>query len=147
MFAAVTHHLHRLPRWRWSELCAENLIPETTRNTKAVLVVHEVVLHMILLQLFPVGRESLVVEEVMCEIVTNISEYGTTEDICSGRPIVEENHMSESPKRCGKSKKQCRRHHQSQFVHRQIVMNPVKQKMCGQSDSVIRKVSRRESDR
>lgn len=52
-FVTVAIYLQGL-LWWWCELGTKHLIPEATRNTKAVFVVHEVVLQVVLLQLLPV---------------------------------------------------------------------------------------------
>lgn len=40
----------------WRQLCREDSIPESTRDAKPVLVIHEVMLEMVLLQLAVVER-------------------------------------------------------------------------------------------
>lgn len=67
-YAQTLCRLENLWRGRWGELCAKDLVPEPAGNTESVLVVHEVVLKVVLLQLTVVRREAvrwLAVELVM----------------------------------------------------------------------------------
>lgn len=66
---------------------AEDDIPEPTGNSKAILVVHEMVLEMVLLQFSPVCRQCLVVEEVMSQVVADVSEDAAAEDSSSNVPV------------------------------------------------------------
>jgi hypothetical protein len=59
-------------------------------------------LKMILLQLSPVKWEISVVQEVMRQVVADISEDTTTKDGCCHRPIPIENEMRKLPEWCGK---------------------------------------------
>jgi len=55
LYLCQLHDLRLRRRW---ELCAEDPIPETARDTEAVLVVHEMVLKMVLLELAVVRGEA-----------------------------------------------------------------------------------------
>lgn len=57
------------------QLCAEDAIPESARDPKAILVVCKVVLKMILLQLFVVRRQIAVVKKVVGQVVADVPEY------------------------------------------------------------------------
>lgn len=85
-------------------------VPKTAGDSETILVVHEVVLEMVLLQLFPVSRKCFVMKKVMCHIVADVPEDPPTE--YSGRrvPIPEEYGMCQLPKWCCQSYKQCGRH-------------------------------------
>lgn len=70
-------YLQRLGGW-WSKWCAKDIIPESTGYTKTVLVVHEVVLEMVFLQVLPISGEGFMVQEVMRQVVADVSENTAT---------------------------------------------------------------------
>jgi hypothetical protein len=67
-------------------------------------------LEVILLQLSPVGWQISVVQEVMSQVVADVSENTATEGSCSHVPIPKDNGMSKSPERYGKDEEQRWRH-------------------------------------
>ena len=80
-----------------SKLRAKDDIPEAAGNSETVLIVHEVVLKVILLQFSPVRGKLLMVKEVVREIVTYVPKYTTTENSSRNVPIPEEDGMCEFP--------------------------------------------------
>lgn len=50
--------LHKLRHWRRGKLRSKDSIPESTGDTKSILIVHEVMLEVILLELAIVQRET-----------------------------------------------------------------------------------------
>jgi hypothetical protein len=80
-----------------SKLRAKDDIPEAAGNSETVLIVHEVVLKVVLLQLSPVRGKRLMVKEVVREIVTYVPKYTTTENSSRNVPIPEEDGMCEFP--------------------------------------------------
>lgn len=79
---------------RGRELGAEDVVPKSTSYPETIFVIHEMVLEVILLQLGPVRRQGLVVEEVMRQIVAYISENTATEDRRCNMPVPIEHGMS-----------------------------------------------------
>lgn len=69
------------------KLGAKDDIPEPTSNSKAIFIVHEMVLEVVLLQFSPVRRQSLVVEEVMSQVIADVSEDATTEHSSCNMPV------------------------------------------------------------
>ena len=59
----------------------------------------------------------LVVQEVVSQIVANVSKDTTTKDCSGSVPVIEENSVSEVPEGCSKRKEQGWRHDQAQPVH------------------------------
>jgi len=125
--------------WRWCKLGAKDDVPESTCYTKAILVIHKVVLEMIFLQLPPVRRQGSVVQEVMGQVVANIAEYTSTEHCCSNMPIPVENEVCEFPEGNGEGDEKRRWHDQPQLVHWQVVVNAVEKKVESNGNTVIRK--------
>lgn len=87
------------------QLCAKHPVPEPTADTETILVISEVVLEVILLQLPPVGRQSAVVQEVVCHIVAHVPENAAA--VCDQRsiPVVKEDEVGKPPERCCKGHK------------------------------------------
>ena len=67
----------------------------------------------------------LVVQEVMGQIVTDVTKNTTTKDRGCGIPVVKEDCMCKVPEGCSKNKEQSWRHDQAQTIHWQIVVNAV----------------------
>lgn len=80
-------------------MSAEDLVPESTCNTKAIFVIHKVMLKMVFLELPPVCRKGLVVQEVMCQVIANVSEDAPAEDSSCYGPIPVEHSVCELPER------------------------------------------------
>lgn len=78
-----------------------------------------------------------VVQKVMGQIVTNISEDTTTENTDGHVPVPVEHKVRQMPKWCREYNKQCWRHHKTKFVHRKKVMNSMKQEMHCNAYTVI----------
>lgn len=103
--------------WHRCQLSAEDTVPESRSHPKAIFVVHEVVLQMILLELSPVGGQVAVVEEVMCHVVTDITKYATTEDGRGDIPIPKEYKMGQFPEWCCEHYQEGWWHDQPESVH------------------------------
>ena len=88
-------------------MSAKNDVPETTGNSETVLIIHEVVLEVVLLEFPPVGGQGLVVEEVMGQVVTDVTEDTATEDSSCNGPVPVENGVCQLPERRGKSEEEC----------------------------------------
>jgi hypothetical protein len=122
------------------KLGTEDAVPETASDTETVLVVCEVMRKVVLLQLLVVRRKLLVVKEVVCHIVAGVSEDTTTVGSQSGIPVPKDDSMCEFPERCCKDNEECRWHDEPVLVHGKVMVNPVKKKVEGNGDAVIRKV-------
>jgi hypothetical protein len=85
-----------------------------------------------------------VVEEIVSQIIANIAEDTTTENLYSRKPVVEEHGMCKLPERSCQNHEQCWGHDQSITVHGQVVVNAVEEEVQGQTDSIIREPARRE---
>jgi hypothetical protein len=119
-----TDFLHCLANLgRRSKLSAKDHVPKTAGNSKAILVVHEVVLEMVLFQLSPVCGKCFVVEKVVCHIVADVSKDSTAEYGGRGVPIPKEEGVCQLPERGCQSQKQSGRHDQSEPIHWKIVMD------------------------
>ena len=126
-------HLRR--RW-WRQLGTKYSIPESARNAKAVLVVHEVMLKVIFLQLPIVRWEAitkgqyssritmlmwenllLVMEKVVGHVVTYVSKDSATVSTGCRIPIIEENSMCEFPERKCEYQEERGWHYESKSIH------------------------------
>lgn len=110
-------HSYSLQRRR-SEFRAKDNVPESAGDTKTILIIHKVVLEVVLFQLSPVSGQGLVVEEVMGQVVTDVTEDTSTEDCSCHGPVPVEDGMSQLPEWGSKSEEQCGWHDQSKLVHR-----------------------------
>lgn len=123
------------------QLRAEYPVPEPTANTKAILVIGEVVLEVVLLQLPPISRQSAVVQEVVCHIVAHIPKYTAAVcDQCSV-PVVEEDEVGEPPERCCKGHKERRWHDETIFVHWKVMMNTVEDEVQRDAHTIVGEVA------
>ncbi len=66
---------------------------------------------MVLLQLLPVDRKSLVVKEVVSQVIAYVSKYSTAEDRCCHGPIPIEDSMCQPPEWGRENQEKRRRHH------------------------------------
>lgn len=82
----------------------------------------------------------------MSHIVADVTKDTPTEYRGSYRPVPVEHSVCEFPEWGCKSNKESGRHDQSKLIHWEIVMDTVKQKMCCQANSIIRKISKRRSE-
>ena len=123
------------------QLRAEYPVPEPTANTKAILVIGEVVLEVVLLQLPPVSRQSAVVQEVVCHIVAHIPKYTTA--VCDQRsiPVVEKDEVGEPPERCCKGHEECRRHDETILVHWKVMVDTVEDEVQCNAHTIIGEVA------
>lgn len=81
-------------------------------------------------------------EEIMGQIVADVPK--DTAAVYQQRrvPIVKEDRMSQLPERRRQHDKQSRGHHESIPVHRQVMMDPVKQEVETESNSIVREKTR-----
>lgn len=81
-----------------------------------------------------IGREDtgyslLVVQKVVGHVVARVSEYATTISSCRRIPVPEDDSVCELPERCREGDEKRRWHDQSVFVHREVVVDAVKEEM------------------
>lgn len=127
--------------WDWLlKLSAKDNVPEAVGNSKSILIIHEVVLHVPLLGLLVEGWEAGVVQEVMCEVVDDVARDSTAEDGSSHVPVPEQR-MCKLPERQSKHDEKCRWHNQAISVHRQVVVNAVQEEMGSESEAVVRQIA------
>ena len=69
------------------------------------------------------------VQEVMRQVVADISEDATTENSGRGAPVVEENGVRQLPEGSRKCHEQRWGHHKPQLIHGKIVMDAVQEEM------------------
>lgn len=85
------------------------------------------------------------VEEVMCQVVHDVSEYSSTE-YCRGHVPVECKYgVRQFPERSGQSNKHGGRHDKTVFIHREVVVDAVKKEVQCDGDTIIWEISGRES--
>lgn len=96
--------------WRRCQLGSKYNVPEPTCNTKAILIIHEVMLEVILLQLSPIGWQISVMEEVVCQIIADITKDSSAKHGRCNMPVPEEDSMSKLPERSRKNQEKCGRH-------------------------------------
>lgn len=123
------------------ELRPKDAIPKATRHAKAIFVVEEMVLEVILLQLLVPQRKVLVVEEIVCQVVADVAENAAAIDGCSHIPVPEEQRMCDPPEGRGQNDEERRWHDQAVLVHGEVVVDTVQQEVRGDAPSVIRQVS------
>jgi hypothetical protein len=80
-------------------------------------------------------------EEIMGHVVADVPEYSSTIHRCSRIPIIKEDSMCQLPEWGCKDEEQRRGHHESILVHRKVVMDAMKEKVCCKADAVIWEVS------
>lgn len=93
------------------------------------------------LELFVPQRQVLVVEEVMSHVVKDVAEDASREDGSGHEPIPVEDSVCELPERRGQDDKQSRRHDEAIFVHRQVVVNAMKEEMSSDANTVVRDIA------
>jgi len=96
---------------------------------------------MVLLELLVPQRKVLVVKEVMCEIVADVSKDTATVGCTSSIPVVEEYSMCKLPERSSQSSEERRRHDKTILVHREIMMDAVKDEMKCDSNTVVGQIA------
>lgn len=80
-------------------------------------------------------------KEVVRQVVADVSENATTEDSGGYTPIPIEDGMCKLPKRSCKYEEKGGWHDKSELVHREVVMNTMKQKVESESNSIVREPS------
>ena len=113
-------------------------VPETSRDSESILVVEEVVLEVVLLELLVPQRKVLVVQEVVGQVVADVSEYAAAEHAGSDGPVERKEEVGELPEGRGQRDKESWGHDQTVLVHGQIVMDSVKEEVQREAGSVIR---------
>lgn len=126
---------------RLGELGAEDCIPETVSDSKSILVVHEMVLHMPFLRLLIEGGKFGMVEEVVCQVVHDISEYASTEYSGAHVPVEKKYGVGQFPERIRQGNKECRRHDKSIFIHRKVVVDAVKKEVQSDGHAILWEIS------
>lgn len=79
------------------------------------------------------------VKEIVRHVIANISEDTATVYKRGSKPVVEEDRMRQFPERHSKNDEQCRGHHKSILVHRQVVVDSMQKEMQSDTDTVVRK--------
>jgi len=79
-------------------------------------------------------------QEVVGQVVANIAEEPPTEHRRGRVPVVEEDCVCQVPERKREYSKQSWRHDEPVFVHRQVVVNAVKEEMERDSGPVVREI-------
>jgi hypothetical protein len=82
----------------------------------------------------------LVVEKVVGHVIACVSENATAVCSQSCMPIPEDDCVCELPKGCSESDKQSWRHDKPVLVHREVVVNAVKEEMQGDADAIVRQM-------
>ena len=77
-----------------SKLCAKDNVPESAGDSETILIVHKVVLEVVLLQFSPVSRQRLMVEEVVRQVIADVTKNTTAEDSSCNRPVPVEDSVS-----------------------------------------------------
>lgn len=62
-------------------------------------------------------------QEIMSQVVANVSENATAKNSSCNMPIPVKNGMSESPERDGEYDKKRRWHNKAVSIHRKVVVN------------------------
>lgn len=99
------------------------------------------VLQVVLLELLVPERQILVVEEVMSQVIADITKDTATVDSGRSIPVVGKNGVGEIPKRSSKQHEHGWGHNKPVPIHGQVVVNAVKQEVRNDAVSVIRKVA------
>ena len=79
----------------------------------------------------------LVVEEVVGHVIASVSENATAVCSQSCMPIPEDDCVCELPEGCSESYEQSWRHDKPVLVHREVVVNAVKEEMQGDANAVV----------
>jgi len=82
------------------------------------------------------------VKEVMRHVIANVTKDAAAEHGCGEIPVPEKERMSNPPEGGRKSYEQGRRHDQTVFVHRKVVVDAVEKEVHGEADPVVRQPSR-----
>jgi len=123
--------LDRLTLLHVLQLRIKHPIPESTGNTKPILKVGEVVLQVIPLQTLPVRRQRLMMQEIMRQVVRDVSEDAAREYHDRDVPVPIEDGVRELIKRESEDHKECGRHDEALFVHREVVVDTMEQEVQG----------------
>jgi hypothetical protein len=74
-------------------------------------------------------------------VVKGVAEYATTVSSGCRIPVPEDDGVGKLPERRSEDDEKCRRHDQSVFIHRKVVVDAVKEEMQRNTNTVIWKVS------
>lgn len=94
---------------------------------------------MVRLQVMEVLGQSCVVQDVVCHIVHDVAQSSTGKRRASD--VVRKNGENQSVEGVSQHDKQGWRHHQSVFVHGQVVVHAVQKKVDGEENPVVRQVA------
>lgn len=99
------------------KLGAKDAIPELAGNAKAELIIEEVVSKVMLLELLVPQGEVLVVKEVVCKIIADVTEDAAAVDSGGSMPAVGNDGVGKVPERGRKHDEEGRGHDESVLVH------------------------------
>lgn len=120
----------------------KHIIPELAGNAKSEFVLEKVVRQVIALELLvPKGRVGKV-NPVVRHVVAHISEETAREDGRGNVPVEEEEEVGQLPEGGAEDEEECRGHHEAVFVHGEVVMDTVKDKVKSNSHAIVRKIAR-----
>ena len=74
----------------------------------------------------------------MSQVIANVAEDTTAEDCRSGVPAVEEDSVGQFPERNRENDEQCWRHHESELVHWEIVVDAVEEEVERDEHTIVR---------
>ena len=80
-------------------------------------------------------------KEIVCQVITYVAKDTTTKDRCRSIPVVEEDSVSQLPERNSQHYEKCWWHYKPVFIHWQVVMNTVEEKVSRDANAVVRQVA------
>lgn len=86
-------------------------------------------------------RKVLVMQEVVRHVVEDVAKDPTREHCCGHEPVPIEDGVRQLPEWRGQYDEQGWRHDQTILVHREVVMDAVKEEMSCDSNSVVGDIS------
>ncbi len=101
------------------------------------------VLHVPFLRLLIKGWELGVVQEVMGQIVHDVSRNTTAEDGSTHVPVPK-NGVSELPEWSSQCNEESRRHHKTISVHWKVVVDTMEEKVGGYGEAVIWQIAKQD---
>lgn len=78
------------------------------------------------------------VQEIVGQVVANVSEDSAAKHRHGCEPVVEEDCMGQLPEGNSQDHEQCRGHNKAVPVHREVVVNTVEEEVKSQADTVVR---------
>lgn len=126
-----------------NKLSTEDGVPESAGNSETKLVIEEVMSKVVLLEVLVPQRQVLVVKEVVCKIVTDISKDTSAVGCYCSIPVVAEDAMSYPPKRSSQKSEESGWHNKTVPIHRKIMVDTVEDEMQSDSYTVIGQIADR----